>query len=211
MKKTIFVFCMLMLTFVNTKAQQQSSAPEKKNAVLVSGGALVISQNRYAERLTEFRPAADVLYHRMLGNNWGIGLGYGYSEFDPICCFVKLNSRTYSTKFDCVQQNNICQIAPDFSLCLNGFNLTPYLAMGICWTKLTFDHNDNRTDWQTCFVLSPGIRMGYNTRCWAFFASWHFDYCFSSMYNYPYITTMDGTIEYTRGHHSLNLGVGYTF
>ena len=54
MKKTIFVFCMLMLTFVNTKAQQQPSAPEKKNAVLVSGGALVISQNRYAERLTEF-------------------------------------------------------------------------------------------------------------------------------------------------------------
>ena len=54
MKKTIFVFCMLMLTFVNSKAQQQveprqSAAPEKKNAVLVSGGACADAFMRAAE------------------------------------------------------------------------------------------------------------------------------------------------------------------
>ena len=202
---------MMLSGYWTVVAQQQMTAPDKKNAVLVSGGALVLQKGYSPTCIAEFRPVADLFYHRMLGTKWGIGVGYAYSEFDPVFCFVKLNDRTYSTKFDCLQQNHSCLIAPDYSLDFNYFNVNPYVAMGRCWTKFTFGHNNNRTDKQTCFMLSPGIRLGYNMGSWMAFASYHFDYCFIYTYYYPYITTADGDVDFNRGHHSFNFGVGYKF
>ena len=190
---------------------QQAPAPDKKNAVLVSGGGLVLQKGYAPTYVAEFHPAANVLYHRMLCGNFGIGVGYEYNEFDPICCFVLCGSRTYSTKFDCLQQNHSCMIAPDYSFDFHHFSFIPYVAMGMSWSKFTFDNNNNRTDRQTCFILSPGIRTGYNMGSWMVFASYHFDYYFISNFNYPYVTTMDGNVVLNKGHHSLNLGVGYNF
>ena len=202
---------MMLSGYWTVVAQQQASDPDKKNAVLVSGGAFMVSQKGLApERVAEFRPAMDVFYHRMLWNRFGIGVGYAYSESDPNYWHVIHPDDVNNVKIDCIQQSHSCFIASDYSLNFNRFYVNPYVAMGVCWTKFTINRGEDKTDRQTCFILSPGIRMGYNIDNWLLFASYHFDYCFSQTY-FPYIIIAQGVVTHCRGHHCLNLGVGYLF
>ena len=202
---------MMLSGYWTVVAQQQVSNPDKKNAVLLSGGAFMVSQKGLApERVAEFRPAADLSYHRMLGEKWGIGVGYAYSESNPNYCHVDRPKDSFFYRYDCTQWNHSCLIAPDYYLNFNRFMVIPYVAMGITLTKITFFLYDVRTVKQTCLMLSPGIRVGYHLGHCMPFASYHLDYCLSSI-DFPYITMDSGYKSYSHGHHCLKLGIGYLF
>ena len=212
MKKTIFVFCMLMLAFVNSKAQQQveprqSAAPEKKNSVLVSGGAFMVSQRRNAKPIAEFSPAVYVQYNRTIWKGLGISIGYAYKRDDP-------NARTINhEKIPSTEQTHSILFAPNYRFDIKKFNFTPEFAMGVCHANFKLAHvpQGKIKDETTTFIISPGFRLGYDIDKWDVFLSYHYDYYQHDVGEPQFMRTANWDFPKSFGHHCLLVGAGVKF
>ena len=208
MKRTILVVCLLAFLSIKMMAQQI----ECRNAIYASVGAMMISQNNGFAPIIEFRPSVDVYYNRFLWKGLSVSVGYAFKRANP-------NARTTcGDKIACIEQNQSILIAPNYCFRYGQFNVTPYLAMGVCFASFKFPRpdlgggiNDYETETQSCFMVSPGVRAGYDIGNCTFFVSYNYDYYRCNIGKLPFHVFAIWNFPYSFGHHCLKMGVGFNF
>lgn len=208
MKCTVLVVC--ILTFLSMKIMAQQV--EYRNAVFASVGAMMISQNNGFAPIIEFRPSVDVYYNRFLWKGLGVSVGCAFKRANP-------NARTTcGDKIACVEQNQSILIAPNYCFRYVRFNVAPYLAMGVCFASFKFSQpnlgggiNYYETESQSCFMVSPGVRAGYDLGKCMFFALYNYDYYRCAIGELPFPVLAIWNFPYGFGHHCLKMGVGFNF
>lgn len=192
-----------------------------KNAVYVSVGAFMVSQKNYYYKppIAEVRPAVSVQYNRVLWRGLGISAGYAFKRANP-------NARGIEgTKIDCTEQTHAILVAPNYRFDIKQFNITPYFAMGVCFANFRFPiliygthpprYYNYITKSQSCFMISPGIRFGYDIKRWNIFLSYSYDYFRydKGVIDHPLNFYVIGGWNFPKsfGHHCFNIGAGIKF
>lgn len=208
MKRALLIVC--LLSILSMKGMTQHI--ECRNAIYASIGAMMISQNNGFAPIIEFRPSVDVYYNRFLWKGLGVSVGYAFKRCNP-------NARTTcGDKIECVEQNQSVMIAPNYCFRFGQFNLTPYFAMGVCFANFRFprpdfggETNDYKTKNQSCFMISPGVRVGYDIGKCTFFVSYNYDYYRCVIDELPFNVLAIWSFPNSFGHHCLKVGSGIYF
>ncbi len=217
MKKFILVILMFILTLSIGICQDKK---QEKNAVYLSVGAFMISQkNEPFKPKTEIRPAINIQYNRILWKGLGVGIGYAFKKANP-----NAGVDTY------IEQTHAILLTPNYRFDIKQFNITPYFAFGICFANFTFPlgpffHQSNtesytyyyyfKTKTHPRFMISPGIRFGYDINNWTIFISYNYDY-YRCKINEPPCPFPIHRITYwyfpeSFGHHCFHIGTGIKF
>jgi len=205
--KHVFLFLCLLFLWSKSSTSQQN---ESRNAIYASVGAMMISQSHGFTPIVEFGPSVDIYYNRFLWKDFGVSFGYAFKRCNP-------NARTISgDKIACVEQDQSILIAPNYCFRFGRFNLAPYFAMGVCFANFKFTQpdyggktNDYKTKIQSCFMVSPGVRVGYDVGKCAFFASYNYDYYRCDIGELPFHVVAIWSFPNSFGHHCLKVGVGF--
>lgn len=206
MKHVFLILCLLFLWSKSGMSQQN----ESRNAIYASVGAMMVSQSHGFAPIVEFGPSVDIYYNRFLWKDFGVSVGYAFKRCNP-------NARTIcGDKIACVEQDQSILIAPNYCFRFGRFNMAPYFAMGVCFANCKFPQpdyggkaNDYKTKIQSCFMVSPGVRAGYDVGKCTFFASYNYDYYRCDIGELPFHVVAIWSFPNSFGHHCLKVGVGF--
>lgn len=210
MKKFFLIVSVFVLLIISSIAQETR---QYKNAVYVSVGAFMVSQKNYYKPITEVRPAVSVQYNRVLWKGLGISAGYAFKRANPNAHYITGESIT------CTEQTNAILITPNYYFEIKNFNITPFFSMGVCFTNFIFPvrvspeeeiYRNVRSKIYPCFMISPGIRIGYDISRWNIFISYNFDY-YRGDFEPPFSVLATWTFPKNFGHHCFNIGAGIKF
>ncbi|MBO4739950.1 MAG: hypothetical protein J5606_10390 [Bacteroidales bacterium] len=183
----------------------------------VSGGAFMVSQKNQFKPLAEFRPSIQIQYNRILWKGLGISAGYAFKRANP-------NEKEYiDTKTATIEETHAIIVAPNYRFEITNFNITPYFAMGVCFANFTFLKQAYNVDTRlyyyyktktyTCFMISQGIRLGYDINRWTIFMSYNYDYYRCKVKEPPFHFNRVGIWYFPEGlgHHCWHIGAGIKF
>lgn len=209
MKRMILMIVFVLLLVISGKAQKTKHT---NNAVYVGVGAFMISQKNYYKPITEFRPSIYVQYNRVLWKGLGIGGSYAFKRANPNAHAIDGNTIT------CTEQTHAIHISPNYRFDIKRFNITHYLGIGVCFANFIFprslsiESNDYYiTQTYSCFMISPGIRLGYDIKNWNVFLSYNYDYFHCDIGGAPFLVIGTWNFPKNFGHHCLHIGVGIKF
>lgn len=200
MKRCLLIVALLLSLASN--AQQE----KRNNAVFLGFGSCTITQDK-SYPIKDLSPTIDVVYNRFLDDGFMVGAGYYFKNINHY--IYELNG---NDNIPCTEENHSLMLSWGYKFNISAFNITPYIAAGVGFAryKLSEDYDSYKTKYDTFFMLSPGVRLGYEISRWMIFTSYNFNY-----YKCHPKVDLDSAFElilpYKQEYHSFNIGLGYMF
>lgn len=207
MMKTKLVLKYYLLTTILGLSLLSNAQQEKHNNVVYIGlGSYTITQDK-SYQIKDFSPTIDLVYNRFLDDGFMVGAGYYFKNINHY--IYELNG---IDNIPCTEENHSLMLSLGYKFNISAFNITPYIAAGVGFAryKLSEDYDSYKTKYDTFFMLSPGVRLGYEISRWMIFTSYNFNY-----YKCHPKVDLDSAFElilpYKQEYHSFNIGLGYMF
>lgn len=211
MKKVILFSLFLSIFFShNCFAQSGSFQKVNNNDILICGGSLMISSKYVDKRTIKIIPNVELWYNRLFFKGFGWGIAYSFKTADP-------NARlTTGDKIYCYVHENSVFSGPFYNFNIKAFRISPFFNIGVCFSKFVFPVDTepfSTYSTKTCtnFLISPGIRFGYELDRWLIFLLYNFNYYKCQVETPPYSTIATWSFPNAFSRHCLKIGFGFSF